>query len=193
MKILFFIPILFIAFSCSNQKQNDFSNDKTITDIFSKTEISDLLKIQHFFDKNIGLDKANKQKKLDEVYSKFFLKNSKIDQQEDLKLSIRFDNQKELYTQLDKKTFNDIWKVSSKSKRLSLNPKGKYASLLKEVGKKDSVINNYYNGLQRVGDISPSIVSDLLKNYKNYNIKNPKVRLMIAIHYLTLNDQFDTK
>jgi hypothetical protein len=64
---------------------------------------------------------------------------------------------------------------------------------LKTFGEEDSVINNYYNSLDIAGDISPTMFADLAINYKNYNLKDPKIRLIIAIHYLTLNDKYERK
>ncbi len=201
MKNLFLISMMIFALSCTSQKQNDLSNDQTIKESFNTTEINDLTKIQSFFDKSIGLTESDKQENLEKVYTDFFLQNSDIEKISDFKLSINFNDQKELYNQLDKKTFDDIWEISwSKEinsidtlKQIQLNRQGGYVKFLKTFGEQDSVINNYYNSLEIAGDISPTMVADLIKNYKNYNVNDPKIRLIIAIHYLTLNDKFERK
>ncbi|WP_321288302.1 hypothetical protein [uncultured Sunxiuqinia sp.] len=201
MKNLFLVLTIIIAFSCTTQKQNNLSNDETIKESFNSTEINDLTKIQSFFDKSIGLTENKNQENLEKVYTYFFLENSDIEKAANFKLSINFNDQKELYNQLDEKTFNDIWEISwSKKwnsndtiKHVQLNRQGKYVQFLKTFGEQDSVINNYYNSLEIAGDISPAMVADLAKNYKNYNVKDPKIRLIIAIHYLTINDQLERK
>lgn len=201
MKNLLLLSTMIIALSCTTQRQNDLSNDQTIKESFNSTEINDLTKIQRFFDKSIGLTKSDKQEDLERVYTDFFLQNAYIEKISDFKLSINFNDQKELYNQLDQKTFNNIWTISWSTKwgsndtlkHIKLNHQGKYVEFLKASGEHDSVINNYCNSLEIAGDISPTMVADLIKNYKNYKVNNPKIRLLIAIHYLTLNDQFERK
>ncbi len=201
MKNLLLISTMIIALSCTNQRKNDLLNDETIKESFNTTEINDLTKIQSYFDKSIGLTENENQENLEKVYTDFFLQNSNIEKVSDFKLSINFNDQKKLYNQLDKKTFDNIWEISWSTKwnsndtlkHIQLNRHGKYTEFLKTVGKQDSVINNYYNSLEIAGDISPSMFADLIKNYKNYNVNDPKIRLIIAIHYLTLNDQFERK
>lgn len=201
MKNSLLISTIIIALSCTTQRQNDLSNDQTIKESFDKTEINDLKKIQSFFDKSIGLTESDTQENLEKVYTDFFLQNSNIEKISDFNLSINFNDQKELYNQLDQKTFNNIWTISRLNKlgsndsleNIILNRQGKYVAFIKTLGKQDSVINNYYNSLEIAGDISPTMVADLIKNYKNYNVIDPKIRLIIAIHYLTLNDQSERK
>ncbi|WP_159523903.1 hypothetical protein [Sunxiuqinia indica] len=201
MKNLLLISTMIIALSCTTQSQNNLSNDQTIKEWFNTTEINDLVKIQSFFDRSIGLTESDKQENLEKEYTDFFLQNSGIEKVSDFKLSINFSDQKKLYNQLDQKTFDDIWKISWSTKwnsndtlkHIQLNRQGKYVQFLKTFGEQGTVINSYYNSLEIAGDISPTMVADLVKNYKNYNINDPKIRLIIAIHYLTLNDQFERK
>ena len=189
------------AVCCVLQRQNDLSNDETIKETFNATEIDDLLKIQSFFDKSIGLTESKNQKEIIKAYTDFFQLNSEIEKVADLDLPIDFNDQKMLYNQLDKKTFEDIWSIGWSTKmnsndtlkNVELNRHGIYVGFLKTLGEQDSIIDKYYNSLDVAGDISPSMVADLVKNYDNYNIKDPKIRLMIAIHYLTLNDKFKRK
>jgi hypothetical protein len=192
---------MIVAMSCNTEKQISLSDDNTIKTVFNSSEINDLLKIQNFFDKSIGLADNKNQTDLIKVYTDFFKLNSEIEKAADLELPIDFKNQKVLYNQLDKTTFDDIWSIgwsmkmnsSDTLKNIELNRSGKYAGFLKSLGDKDSMVNKYYNSLELAGDISPSMISDLVKNYDNYDIKDPKIRLLIAIHYLTLNDKFERK
>ena len=152
-------------------------------------------------DKSIGLTDKNKDEDVLKVYADFFNTNSEIEKVADLELPINFNDQKDLYNQIDKKTFENIWSIgwsrkmdsNDTLKNVELNRHGKYVEFLKTLGKQDSIIDKYCTGLEVAGDISPAMVADLVKNYNNYNIKDPKIRLMIAIHYLTLNDKFERK
>ena len=168
-----------------------------MTKTFSAIEINDLLIIQNFFDKSIGLTEYKNQKDLINAYIDFFKLNSNIGKVTDLKLPIDFKEQKDLYNQLDKRTFDDIWLIGSSTKmdlndtlkNIELNRHGKYMEFLKVFGKQNSVIDKYYNTLNVAGDISPAMVADMGIDYGSYDIKDPKIRLIIAIHYLTLNDR----
>ncbi|WP_346860149.1 hypothetical protein [uncultured Draconibacterium sp.] len=201
MKHLTLILTMFFVLSCTTQKSRDLSNDNLITMTFSATEINDLVIIQDFFDNCIGLAENEKQDNIDKVYFDFFQQNSDITKATDLKIPIDFEKQKGLYNQIDKKTFEDIWSIDRFIKRdsndtlknVGLNRHGKYFEFLKLLGGQDSTINKYYNTLEVAGDISPSMVADLAINHEKYDIKDPKVRLVIAIHYLTLNDKFERK
>lgn len=201
MRNILLIMTAIFAVCCVSQRQNDLSNDETIKETFNATEIDDLLKIQSFFDKSIGLTVTKNQKEIIKAYTDFFQLNSEIEKVADLDLPINFNDQKKLYNQLDKKTFEDIWSIGWSTKmnsndtlkNVELNRHGKYVEFLKTLGKQDSIIDKYHNSLEVAGDISPAIVADLVKNHDNYNIKDPKIRLMIAIHYLTLNDKFERK
>lgn len=201
MRNFLLIMTAIFAVCCVSQRQNDLSNDETIKETFNATEIDDLLKIQSFFDKSIGLTDTKNQKEIIKAYTDFFQLNSEIEKVADLDLPINFNDQKKLYNQLDKKTFEDIWSIGWSTKmnsndtlkNVELNRHGKYVEFLKTLGKQDSIIDKYHNSLEVAGDISPAIVADLVKNHDNYNIKDPKIRLMIAIHYLTLNDKFERK
>ena len=201
MRKLPLILTMIVAISCSSQRQDSLLNDSTIKMVFDSSEINDLLKIQDFFDKSIGLTDKNKDEDVLKVYADFFNTNSEIEKVADLELPINFNDQKDLYNQIDKKTFENIWSIgwsrkmdsNDTLKNVELNRHGKYVEFLKTLGKQDSIIDKYCTGLEVAGDISPAMVADLVKNYNNYNIKDPKIRLMIAIHYLTLNDKFERK
>ena len=201
MRKLPLILTMIVAISCSSQRQDSLSNDSTVKMVFDSSEINDLLKIQDFFDKSIGLTDKNKDEDVLKVYADFFNTNSEIEKVADLELPINFNDQKDLYNQIDKKTFENIWSIgwsrkmdsNDTLKNVELNRHGKYVEFLKTLGKQDSIIDKYCTGLEVAGDISPAMVADLVKNYNNYNIKDPKIRLMIAIHYLTLNDKFERK
>ena len=197
MKTLFqLIVITVISISCSVEKDDSLSKDETINSVFNLAEISDLVKIQEFFDQQIGSKSKRNEGSLLKSYYAFFEDNSKIKNLGQLTLSIDFNEQKELYTRLTDSTYNHIWRMSwtvpmnsvDTLNRLELRYGGKYMEFLEEVGEQDEKIAQYCNSFKGMGVISPSMMADLVKNYKDYNINDPKVRLIIAIHYLTMND-----
>ncbi len=78
-------------------------------------------------------------------------------------------------------------------KYLLLKHEGAFEIFLSNLAKENKGIEYYHTTLIKTGDITPSMVSNILINYKYYNIQQPEIRLIIAIHYLTLNDQYHRK
>ncbi|MBK8627678.1 MAG: hypothetical protein IPN86_19590 [Saprospiraceae bacterium] len=66
--------------------------------------------------------------------------------------------------------------------------KGKYLDYLeKEISQINPKTKLYIEKFSMAGDISPSIFADVVKNYGEYDIEDERIRLLIAIHYLTIN------
>lgn len=195
--LIYFLTVLF-AVSCQSSEQDSLETDSTIKSVFNSSELTDLLKVQHFFDRQISITDKISESNLDESYHHFFQRLAKVNTAGDLLLPINFNKQKEFYQQIDKYTFDQIWLFDSLVNmatgdtlmHIQLNGNGKYLQFLKKLGGQNKVIKDYVNGLEIAGDISPSMIAVLVKNYSKYDIKDPKIRLMVAIHYLTLNDQW---
>lgn len=201
MKRIILLNILFfILISCSIKEKRKLESDSIITSVFNKTEIQDLQTILNFFNKQICENEDFDGQNINNYYQDFMkrLKSESIESNGTIYLEIPFEEQLKMYKRIENSTFNEIW-LFGKSfplgsstdtlKSIFINHSGKYPKFLKEVGKKDSIINIYQEQLSNSGDISPQMFSSLLMGYENYNIKDIKVRLVIAIHYLTLNDE----
>ena len=117
---------------------------------------------------------------------------------------IDFNQQLKMYKQLDSSTFKQIWyfgrhriirkqKDSLDFKEISLASNNKYSKFLDKYGKENNVIKNYIKRLKAAGDITPTMNSSLIMAYERYNLSDIRTKLMIAIHYLTINDQFFRK
>ncbi len=194
--LLFFIFITTLFISCSLEQKDSVIDDETVNSIFTSAEINDLVKIQDFFEQQISSINKNDKGSLLKTYYTFFEGNSKIKNLGQLTLSIDFNKQKELYKRLSYSTYDQIWRMSwtvqmnsvDTLNRLELKYDGKYMEFLEKVGEQDGKIAQYCSSFKGMGVISPSMMADFVKNYKDYNINDPKVRLIIAIHYLTMND-----
>ncbi len=196
---IFQIIFLFFLISCSNNNKEKLKSDSIITSVFNKAEIQDLQTILDFFDNEICKNEILEENKINKCYQAFFerIKSEFIETNGTINLQIPFEEQLEMYEKIDISTFDELWIFGKKFplgsytdtlKSIFINHSGKYSKFLKEVGKKDSIINIYQDHLHGHGDISPQLFSNVLMNYQNYNINDKKVRLIIAIHYLTLND-----
>ena len=93
----------------------------------------------------------------------------------------------------NKKSFADVFGNSDSLSRIDLVPNGKYSLFLKEYGNQSPVIKKYYQYLTDASTLSPGMVSSIMMNYDYYDIKDVRMKLVFAIHYLTLNDQTNRK
>lgn len=192
--LLFFL----LLFSSSLSGQN-LKTDSTVNSIFTAQEISDLEKILNFFTHQIcEVEDINKIQAAGcfESYFKNLEERSRGSSHFNLKLSL--EKQKTFYNSIDTSTFNDIWhyqKLQNLITRdtiieLSLDPGGKYAEFLHALGQEYDKVGLYYDDLKACGGISPVTMAELMKNYQEFPFNDERIRLLFAIHYLTLNDQF---
>ena len=100
---------------------------------------------------------------------------------------------------LSKSTFSKIWEyrvnkspdISLESNiQLSLKYNSEYQAFLKKLAHvKGGLIQDYYENFEIGGDLSPSMVAMVQKQSDLLDINDQNVRLVIAIHYLTLAQQ----
>ena len=200
MKHLYLLIFILTLINCSGKK-NKLADSDTFLKSFNQTEIEDLQLLFNFFNESICSSKEKES--IDECYDYFFKKMEKGADTGNMELTLDFENQKRIYNPFSDSTFNEIWAYGKSwnyrdypkdtFRTVSLNLKGQYINFLKEVGKTDKVIKNYYEAIEVAGDISPSLIAGLLMNHDSYNVKDIRVKFIIAIHYLTLNDQYKRK
>jgi len=183
--------LLILSFNC-NAQINELKSCRIVNSIFNESEIQDLETITNFFEKKI----CNKDS-IEKCYYSFIAKLIRNEENGELfNIEIPFEEQTELYQDINKETFANIWffqKVWTRNsadtlKSLNYNYNGKFIAFLKEYGKNEKNIEIYYQTFIASEDISPSMYVQMLLNIKEMNIKDIRNRLVIAIHYLTIND-----
>ena len=191
------IKIIFIVFwvSLTANSQEELLSDTTIKSVFNHSEIEDLKHIMDYFEAHICVsDNANKNSEVD-CYKSFLRRALHlINKGENVTVAALSDQQK-LYKEINRKTFDHIWKFeyelgsrSSDTLRvINFNDKGKYAQYLEALGKDSELISKYYESFITAGGMSPSLWGFLLEP-KFYDINDIRLRLVIAISYLTMND-----
>lgn len=200
MKQLFVIGLI-IGLTNYSISQSRLADNKTFRKTFTESEIKDLQIMFDFFNESICSD--NKTKNLNVCYNDFFKKMKEEEQSGDIQLDISFENQLKVYNSLIDSTFNKIWTLGGRCvytetpmdtfRTVYYNPKGKYLEFLKRTGRNDKVIKQYYESLRKYGDLAPSLIAWLLVSYDYFMIEDIRVKFVVAIHYLTLNDQFKRK
>ena len=172
------------------------NSDALIKKTFNKSEIKDLQKIFDFFNSEIC---ASNYEKLNECYLHYCLGiKSQIEKTTDFNTNLNYKKQENLYSKIHNNTFKEIWNYQKSLpinerkdtlKFLGLNYEGKYRKFLNEYGKENKEIESYAESFNVSAGLSPSMIAELSFNYESFNIYEMKTKLIIAIHYLTLNDQ----
>ena len=208
MKKIFYIIVLLLLIGCKTNNEKKLENNRTVTTIFDKSEIEDLRKILTFFNEQI-CDNEN----IIECYQRFLKRVAEQEKEYIIEINIPFQEQLKMYNQINENTFNQIWVFYEMRHRdypdvlkyLNFNINGKYLKFLKEFGKENIIIENYLDRYRQLGGISMpySSITKYLEDYdeqgirrvkdiyEDYDVEDERIQLVIAIHYLTLNDNFE--
>lgn len=188
--LIFGVAILQLNFSCKTQySMTELKNN------FSTERISDLNKITDFFKNQIC---ENKNSDFKTCFSKILPELLENGYRPILE-KVDFEQQKELYNSISKSTFNEIWEFGKATypdtglelKSLVSKYNGKYQKYLTELGKNNTEIKKYADRLIAAGDFESMglLQQRIYENPKELDLDNPNVQLLIAVHYLTKNDQ----
>ena len=197
MRQIILLILLSTIISCS-PKDEKIGNNLTIKSVFNSSEIKDLEKILMFFETQICQNENGFTENVQNCYQSFFIRMEKAEEIGSIDLKISFKSQQRLYKEIDSATFNQIWIFNRSWKKnspdtlksMTYNYNGKFVRFLETFAKEDEVVKEYYTSFQSAGDIGPSMVASLQKLHKDYDTHDMRIRLLIAIHYLTLNDQY---
>ncbi len=183
-----------IIFSC---KSNSYTTELRAN--FTKKEIADLKKITEFFKKEICEQRDADFKTCYEQIPH----ESLMAAGNPFWLRIDFKKQKELYKQISPSTFNKIWSFGKTTypdsevvyKSIGAVYNGAYQKFLNDIGKTNESINKYAIKIAETGDVNFLYLNYgiILRHKKEFNLENPHIQLILAIHYLSLNDEAKRK
>ncbi|MFN7043947.1 MAG: hypothetical protein ACK4M1_02025 [Flavobacterium sp.] len=194
MKKIFLIILCILFLQLNNSCKTQFSTVE-LQNHFTSDEIADLNKITAFFKNQmcIGIDsdfeKCYKKIPHDYLYAigNGFWEN------------INFKEQQNLYNQISKSTFDEIWtfckstnmKTRVDSKSLCSRYDGKYQKFLIALGQRNPVVKEYAKSIQDSGCFSSLDFhhNNILNNKKHLDLDDPNIQLILAIHFLTINDE----
>lgn len=190
--LIFGILILQLNSSCKTQYSTTELNDN-----FTSEQIVDLKKITDFFKEQMCLKMESDFKICYERTPHEYLEATG----NGFWTNINFKEQKALYEQISKSTFDEIWDFCEstyfhpneiKVKEICAAYNGKYQKFLADLGNSNPRIAEYLNRIQESGDYSWMDIQywDVLKkNRKYFDLNDPNIQLILAIHYLSINDQ----
>ncbi len=198
-KIFIFLGLLLSLKACTSEPPNLLANESLITQIFSAQEIENLHTILTFFEEAIGVQSKDDDPQITAKYHSYIDELYGQMRKGKSNLTIPIEEQLAMYETIDTQTFNQIWTLGAGYKKkwkgdtlrvIHLNYEGKYKSFLKLAADSIPIIKEkYYDRFHAVGHISPSMKADLIINKEQFDLKDIKIRLVFAIHYLTLNDE----
>jgi len=150
-----------------------------------------------FFNRQICKNNNSEIESLDECYSNFFKKVKESYLDGSFELEIPFDEQLDLYESISDSTFNNLWVCNNcwisgypdTLKCIGYRYDGKVELLLKELSSENQVLNNYYEIFKLTGEITPSTIGDIAVYYEKISVDDIRVKLLVVLHYLTLNDE----
>ncbi|SNR15178.1 hypothetical protein [Tenacibaculum jejuense] len=197
MKKIIYMLLILVLINCSTKKEsNSLYSDALIQKTFTKNEIKDLQKILDFFNSEMC---KSVQENINDCYLTYCSRiEAEVKKHGMYKAHIDFKKQYEVYKQINSNTFREIWLFQQSLplrerkdtlKYLGFNHSGKYIRFLNEYGKENKAVKHYIANFNTALDFGPSMINQVIMNYETFQIENIKSKLLIAIHYLTLNDQ----
>ena len=198
MKYLFLF-FLFSTITGCGKKPNHISELVEIKLIFTESEIKDLELMFDFFNNSIC---DVKDENLTDCYYDFFDKVKNAADSGSLYLHIPIDEQLALYDQFNDSTFYQIWAIGKSwnhkdtddtLKSVYFRWDGKFFDFLEQIGDRNEFAKAYYESTQAAGGPNPALVAGITQNYDKFGIEDLEVKFILAIHFLTLNDEYKRK
>jgi hypothetical protein len=152
---------------------------------FKESEIKELKIIVDEFDKqilsNFGVNE------LENAYFKFFESIEQAKTSDEFIMKISFINKGLILEKANKEALNLIWELNSLTSEIeSLKTKGPYVDFLMLSGKENSILKEYIESIINSGDVNPYSVGLLRTKARLLNINDSNMRLILAIHYLSI-------
>lgn len=192
---LYIVHILFQIGCVSNAKT--LADYQEINTFFNQNEVKGLNDLMTFFDNAICLTDDFESTNTSLCYDHFFekiLKGVKSGGRNGDQIPIAIDEQREYISLMDQSLFNEIWIHSCAKNKyhndvdiINLKHNGKYIKFLREFAKVNPKVKKYYDLFESFGTIVPSMNADIVYNYKDYDMTDHRIRLLIVIHCLTVN------
>ncbi|MFT6020572.1 MAG: hypothetical protein ACI9CQ_003378 [Saprospiraceae bacterium] len=196
-KYLLFLFLLFF-FGCAEDapRQGYLRSDELISRHFNNFQIDDLETIMAFFEKKTCQTVPTTPGTAIDCYKAFSKSLSVEGSFGELDLGLPLEEQKEMMTTLRPVTYNAIWVDRNQiqtdtTAKFGLKYGGQYANFLKAFGKENEAIKQYIDVFDQVGNITPSMIASVLLEYEKFGLENQRGRMVLAIHYVTLNKMMD--
>jgi hypothetical protein len=192
---------LVLALSCQQAEHSGLASYPDVRVVFSETEIGDLNTILNFFEHQICDLLQVQSADVRDCYQALFQMMERAEKTRILYVPVPFDAQKEMYSHLSATTFKEIWirgtgvesATGDTLERIHLNFDGKYTQFLDSLKTDHRIIESYVATLKRELTINSTMIEGVMFNYRLYDMNDLRMRLFIAVHYLTINDMYERR
>ncbi len=192
------IVLILMMANCSYSYQSGLQHSRVINEVFKPQEIEDLTNLLHFFESQICELSHKNETNIQACYKGYRELRETAHLRSTLDLNISYNKQLELYERMDPSTIDALWthyktifhhnNQADTLQELTYELNGPYVQFLKELGRSNTIINDYYETLVATGGISPAMEGMVMYDLIDSKLDKVEVRLMIAIHFLTIND-----
>jgi len=195
---------LFIGLVNYSVGQTVLADNETFQETFTTAELEDLQLLFDFF--NSSMCSQQNSDDLNACYTEFFNRMEKTIESKNFELDIPIDQQKEVYQAFRDSTFYRIWSFGETQeynfhdsiplqgvfKTVFFAHGDKYMEFLRRTADDYEIIAFYYDSILAEGGlIGPGLFASVLIDHDKYNLEDIRLRFIVAIHYLTLNDQYN--
>ncbi|MBC8770425.1 hypothetical protein H4O18_20690 [Arenibacter sp. BSSL-BM3] len=203
-KVIVIISFLLATSQLWSQNGIDLRSDKSLTKVFTDTEIKGLESMIQYVD-DLVLDNGNRTG-ANETYHLFFEKIAKTPEYiVPFEENVKYQFLKSLDTaqfaavwtfndHIDLITYRDsIYRNLDNITTLELKPFSKYMDYLEEIGKEDPYFKSLRKLMSDVGNLSAYSAYWFTENHSKFDFNIPKNRLWAAIYLLTREETYEMK
>lgn len=195
------ILLLFLSFAflISCQKESTgLASYPRVTSTFSAEEVTEL---QEFLDTFTSLicQKVNQDNADSSAcFIAYLQKVSATKNSGKLETFLSSDEINSLLSSMDPSTLREVWmpfmavverNTIDTIEIQSLNPDGKYGLFLEKMAEESPQLNSYFLAYNNLRMLSPTMISQILMDWQSLNIKDESIRLVLAVHQVTLSEQ----
>ena len=175
---------------CSPKEDSlELSESTSLSHVFSDSEIDELKVAFDFFNNEL----CKGQKITNDCYQAFFQMLNKNNELGFVELPISYEAQQIMYQRISENLKSEVWSRKWTKNGVDtigsiyISDKGRYMAYLEKCGETNDLLKIYLDDFISAGGIFPGMV----EGYEYEGNESVDFHLIMAIHFLTLNDQFE--
>ena len=191
-KLSILVILSFGLIGCSSPKSSfELRESSSLRQVFSAEEINELKIAFDFFNGELCAEQQINK----DCYRTFFQMLNKNNAEGFVELPISYEAQQNMYQRLSENLKTQVWSRKWTKNEVDtigsiyIANNGKYMTYLTKCGETDDLVKRYLDELNAAGGIFPGMV----EGYEYHGNESVDFHLIMAIHFLTLNDQFERK
>ncbi|HAA20467.1 MAG TPA: hypothetical protein DCP28_17530, partial [Cytophagales bacterium] len=193
-----FIALTFAISNCTPPATNPVAEATGMAEIFTENELEDLQAMLQLFETQQCALLEESATDLADCYHAFAVAVVNGQPGTDY-LPISYEAQHITFGDFHSGTLATFWnnqmlmRADDPNKQimtLVYQPEGKIQTYLDLLGEEYILIKQYADTFRNIHTITPKMEEDVLRNLKVFNLADIRVRVFLAVHFLTLNDNY---